>query len=265
MKSVTELIEGLLIQANQEVDEFNHVHDELTEANTVIETLRDHIERLEKAAVIVMGDHEAITEKHNILEQQCDTIYVNGEKHLIAAKQAIREREQMKDKLDTATELLKAYKAIDTPKKIREKYKNYQTKIAAGSVDLSKSKELIKEYRKEIVRHVDQVNLLREGEAQANMSSIWSENGDNLMLFPSKLTMQVGDTTERQLTLLYMTKSGCGKLIALDDEGKPAICKMPAGGMKPKKRTLEVAGELLRKWRRQDWKITLSDLDLANK
>ena len=97
------------------------------------------------------------------------------------------------------------------------------------------------------------------------MTSVWSENGDNLMLFPAKLSMQIGNITERQLTLLYITKSGCAKLIGLGEDGEPVLCKMPPNGLRPKDKTLKVAGEMLRKWRRQDWKVTLNDLDLESK
>lgn len=252
--SVSDLTRLLVNASDREVNEFNEVFDKMESATAQVEALQKEI-----------AGYVEMAEQFNTLKQQCDTVYKNGENHLNAAKQAYRERDQMKDKLDTANELLSTYKAIDTAKKIREKFKNYQKKAAENAAAIRKSKDLIKDYRKEIDKHVDEVQMLKLNEKQTSMSSIWSEDGDNLMLFPARLTMQIGDTQEKQMTLLYMTKSGCGKLIAIDEEGNPVECTLPEGGLHPKPKTLEVAGELLRKWRRQGWKIELSDLDLSDK
>lgn len=252
--TVSDLTRLLVDASDKETLEFNTLFDQLEESNNLAAKLQKDI-----------VNYKEIEDKFNILEQQCETIYSNGDKHLNAAKQAYRERDQMQDKLNTANELLKSYKNIDTPKKIREKYKTYQTKIAADLVSLNKSKDLIKDYRKEISKHIDTVNEMRINETKTNMTSMWSEDGDSLMLFPARLTMKIGNAVEQQLTLLYMTPSGCGKLIAIDEDGRPVECTVPEEGLNPKARTLEVAGELLRKWRRNGWKLDLSDLDLGSK
>lgn len=249
--SVSDLTRLLTVASDKEVNEFNAVYDQLDAANAMIAEL----EKDNKA-------YQIIAEKFDILEAQSNTILKNGEIHLQSTKQAYRERDQMKDQLKTANELLKLYKSIDTPKKIREKIKKYKIDAVTNLAAIAKSKTLIKDYRKELDKAIETTQQLKVAEVQNNMASIWNEDGDNLMIFPARLTMQIEDTQERQLTLLYMTASGCGKLIAIDEDGNPVECAVPEEGLNPKQRTLDVAGEILRKWRRQDWKLEMSDLDL---
>ena len=263
-KSVIDILQEAYTQAEVEVTHFNEIydaHEALKNENNFIklqlETVNGKLGEVVKAANVLQ-------DKYDVLDAQSNTVLSNGEKQLNTAKQACRERDQMADQLSTAKELLKAYKEIDTPKKIREKTKAYQTKIADGATALDASKLKVKELRKENLKYVNHISELMANETQSNMTTVWSENGDHLILFPAKLSMKVGGHVEQQITLLYMTQSGCAKLIGLDEDGIPTVCKMPPGGMKPKARTLTVAGEMLRKFKRQDWKLTVSDLDLES-
>lgn len=265
MKTTLELAQEILEQANQEVIEYNELVDYIEKLENENTFVKLQNKTLTASLTEEQAAHKATTSEFETLKSQCDQVYKNGEKHLIAAKQAYRERDQMADKYNLVNDQLKAYKEIGTAKKIRERIKDYQAKVALGTTNLNKSKDLIKEYRKEITRHIATNKQLKASEAQSNLTTVWSENGDHLLLFPAKLSMGIGDTVEKQLTLLYMTKSGCGKLIGLDEEGNPAVCRMPAGGLKPKKRTIDTAGEILRKWKRQNWTVTIDDLDLAGK
>lgn len=264
-KSVTELVEELLNQANLEVEEFNVVFDQKEKVEEENSFLKLQIETLKRNLEETGQARNELHAKYSVLKSQSDQILGNGEKHLNAAKQAYRKRDQMADKLGQATDQLAAYKAIGTPKKIRERIKDYQSKVTDGTSHLNKAKETIKGYRREIDKQVSANLALKANEVQTNMTSIWSENGDNLMIFPAKLSMQVGGIVEKQLPLLFMTESGCGKLISLDEDGQPAVCSMPKGGMKPKAKTLAVAGEMLRKFKRQGWSLEVSDLDLSSK
>lgn len=251
--SVSDLV-ALLVQASdKEIDEFNAVYDHCEVLSVKLNELKKENERLLE-----------VEKKFKILEEQCDTVYNNGEKHLSLATQAYRERDQMADKLATTNELLKKYKELGTPAKIREKIKGYQTKTSDAQDAIKKLKETIKANKDTINSQNKMISDLKANEIQSNLTSVWSENGDNLMVFPTKLSMQVGEHQEKQLTLLYMTSSGCGKLIALDEDGEPAVCNFPED-MTPKARTLDVAGQILRKWKRQNWKLEISDLDLQSK
>tara|TARA_R110000744_G_scaffold170264_2_gene288408 strand:- start:12780 stop:13598 length:819 start_codon:yes stop_codon:yes gene_type:complete len=263
--TVSDLAQLLVAASDKESEDFNTLYDELELSNSENLFLKMQISTLESKLESTLEDLSKMTERFKVLESQSGQVMSNGEKHLTVAKQACREKEQLQGKYDTLKEQMAPYKLLGSPKKIREKIKEYQTKQASNLLAIGKAKELIKEYRKEIDGHINVNRSLKANEVQESMTSIWSENGDNLMLFPAKLSMQIGDHVERQITLLYMTKSGCGKLIGLDEDGLPAVCKMPKGGMKPKAKTLEVAGEMLRKWRRQDWKLTVEDLDLGSK
>jgi hypothetical protein len=57
-----------------------------------------------------------------------------------------------------------------------------------------------------------------------------------------------------------MNESGCGKLIANDQDGEPVLCTMPKGGLKPKAPTLAKAGSILRKFKKKNWKLSHKDI-----
>jgi hypothetical protein len=96
------------------------------------------------------------------------------------------------------------------------------------------------------------------------MTTVYSSGNDNLMVFPARLTMAVRGVVEKQTTLLCMHKDGIGKLIALDSDNMPVLCQMPNGGFKPKKSTMDVAGDLLRKFKLQGGNVGVGDLDMAS-
>ena len=263
--SVSDLSALLTIVSDREMDEFNTMYDQLEAANVRIQTLEADAEIHTNNILAVTEQNEQLLAKYNILEGQCDQVYKNAELHLNSAKQARREQEQTFDKFALVKTQLAAYKEIGSPKKIRERIKDYQAKAVNNAAAIGKSKELIKGYRKEIVELIQMQDKFKASETQSNITTVWSENGDYLLLFPAKLTMAVNGTSEQQLTLLFMTGSGCAKLIGLNEEGLPAISAMPKGGLKPKAKTMQIAGEMLRKWKRQGWKVTTDDLDLAGK
>ena len=263
--SVSDLSALLAIVSEREMDEFNTIYDQLEQAKLENITLTEANILLRTKLGDEITEKESLLKAYNDMDAAFDVIQENTEKQHQLIKQSVREKEQAHDKFDQVNVTLKAYKEIGTPKKIRERIKAYQKSVTEGTSNLLKSKELIKGYRSEITRHVELQEKYKLSDMQSNMTTVWSENGDSLLLFPAKLTMDINGMPERQLTLLFMTGSGCAKLIGLTEEGEPAVCTMPKGGLKPKARTLEVAGSMLRKWRRQDWKVTASDLNLAEK
>ena len=80
------------------------------------------------------------------------------------------------------------------------------------------------------------------------------------MMFPTPLTMEINGIVEKQVTLLFMDQSGCGKLIGIGEDGEPMLCKMPRTGLKPKAATLAKAGNILRQFKSQNWVVTHEDL-----
>jgi len=260
--TVSDISVLLSAASDKETEEFNELFDELEKTKSFYTNSQLAIKNMQEKLDGVLEENSKLVEIVHNFEKSSETIINNGEKHLNAAEQARREKNQALAKVGDLQETIKTYKELGTPKKIREKIKNYQTKAADNVKAINLKNEEIKGFKREIVKLTDSVVFLENELDNVTISTVYSEGKDNLLMFPVKLTMQVQDREEKQLTLLYMDDSGCGKLIGLDDEDKPAICSMPKSGLRPKKSTLDKAGSFLRKAKRQGWKLTRSDLTL---
>lgn len=259
-ESVIELAVHLHEAAVREVDEFNEMYDrmvaaELKAANADI-TNKELKENLDK----VLGENEELLCAYKKMEKGVDEIMSNANKHLQYAEQAKREKAQMADKLLKSDMALAPYKVLGTAKKIREQIKDYKTKAEANQKTITAVKLEARAYRKDIVELTGKCNTLKNSMLQATIQTVWSENGDHLLMFPTPLTMEINGVIEKQLTLLFMNQSGCGKLIGIDEDGEPKLCVMPKGGLKPKAPTLAKAGNVLRKFKAQNWVVSHQDL-----
>lgn len=262
--SVSEAIEALIEAANNEVEEYDQMIIR-------IGLLELENKKLKKENAEVKGDmqslekvHDELCAKYKALDNASATVTGNAKKHMQMLEQSLREKDQLVDKYELLKTQLVSYKQIGTPKKIREKLKAYKSKVEDGTKAVAAAKEKVKDYSKRIKELVASAEHMRVNEVATSITSAWSENGNHLMVFPSPLTMKVQGKVEKQMTLLFMDNSGCGKLIGLDSENEPLLCTMPKGGLKPKAKTLKVAGEILRKFKRQGWKLQIDDLDLQH-
>jgi len=263
--SVSDLAVLLVNASNNDIDEFNRVYDQLDTATDQLGTLSASNRMLLAQLDESRKENEELLTIYRQLEQGANMVTANAEKHMQLTANANSSRDQAIDKLSTATTQLALYKALGTPKQIRDKFKAYQNKAAIHQTAVTVHKVGVKEYRKQIEQLVESVEEFRITEAVNNMTTVWSDSGNHLLLFPAPLTLRIRGTVEQQLALLFMDNSGCGKLIGIDDEGEPMLCNMPKGGLKPRAGTLRVAGEMLRKYKRQGWKLTKEDLDLGSK
>ena len=260
--SVSDLTALLVNASNLEVDEYNALFDRMEEAEDKVSVLAESNKSLLAQLSAAHTDNENIQAVINDLNHGAALITDNAEKHMQMLSNANRVREQAIDKLSKSETILALYKDLGTPKKIREKFKAYQNKAAGHQSDVTAHKVAVKEYRQQIQELIKAMESMKLTEMQSNMTTIWSEEQNHLLLFPAPLTMSVCGKEEQQLTLLFMDNSGCGKLIGIDEEGEPKVCSMPKGGLKPKAKTLRVAGEFLRKFKRQGWKLAKEDLAL---
>jgi len=258
--SVSDLTKLLLEASDKEVEEYNtllEAYEELQNFHFALKLKNSTVEQELEAA------KEKIKQLTTSIEEYkgySDTIVKNGNKHLEYAEQARREKNQALDKLAQAEILLTNYKNIGTPKKIKEQIKSYKEKAASNLKTINARKVETKGYKQEVIKLVDKIHLLEAELSTANITTIYSKGKDKLLVFPKKLTMAINGVEEKQLTLLYMDNSGCGKLIGLDENSEPSLCSMPKSGLKPSKSTMEVAGNMLRKLKSQDWKMQYEDL-----
>lgn len=258
--SVSDLATALLLASNREVDEFNEILDRAEKAELALAEMTIAKQKSDEQRDKIITENEELLGAYRKMEKGMDTIMLNAKKHMQYAEQAKREKTQMEDKLRKSDMALAPYKVLGTIKKVREQIKAYKDKAIVNQKALVSGKEDIKVYRKDIVKLVDKIALLETLNAQSSIQTIWSKNGDHLLMFPTPLTMEINGEIEKQLTLLFMDNSGCGKLIGIDEDGEPKLCVMPKGGLKPKAATLAKAGNVLRGFKEKNWKVSHADL-----
>lgn len=258
--SLGELLPQILSAYDREVMEYNEICEDIEnfeEKNTAL-NLENIL--LKKQVTKLTADNLGLTERLEDLLGKVQAVQDNAQSHMNMLQQANRERVQAQEKLEQAIITIASYKQLGTPKKIREQVKSYKEKASINVKAITTLKNEVKGYRrnKDMLNGV--VNDLQATVAQTNIQSIWSSGKEHLMVFPAPLTLAINNTTEKQLTLLYMNESGCGKLIAIDQDGEPVLCTMPKGGLKPKAPTLAKAGSILRKFKKKNWKLSHKDI-----
>lgn len=259
--SLGELISLTMEAYNRETLSNNAVVDEadtLEAENTVVKLenheLKEIVEKLQ-AEISDLSAHALRVANYT------ETVQKQAKDHMVMLEQANREKSQMQDKLTKAEMAITAWKTVaSSPKKARETLKGYKDKSAKSVIAQISLRKEIGIYHKEADITAAANKALHLSLAQANITTVWSHEGDHLMLFPAPLTMAVNGKPEKQLTLLFMNQSGCGKLIGIDEDGEPLLCKIPAGGLKPKAATMQKAGGILRKFKSKNWEVTHQDL-----
>ena len=258
--SVSDLVVALQAVSNREVDEFNLVYDRMDAAEDLVRVQQSEMFRIQTKMEKLEAEKRHLAAKVSDVLGKTEFVQENAEKHMQMLRQANRERDQAQDKLDQALITIASYKQQGSPKQIREKFKSYQEKAATNQKALTAAKGDNKAYRKDKLDLNNQIQVLRNTIAQTAIQTLWSENGQHLILFPSPLTMAVNGKAEKQITLLFMDQTGCGKLIGIDEDGIPLLCQMPKGGLKPKAATLAKAGNILRKFKKKNWQLSHNDL-----
>jgi len=262
--SVSDLSELLVLASSKEVDEFNTIYAALEESELENQALRTQVLKVTTERDESRGESEAIHLQLKEVNTATDTIMSNAQKHLDSAIQAKREKEQAIARVTKLDLLMGQYKVLGTPKKIRDQIKSYKIKAIESLRVINLGKTAVKDYRKEIDGLVKRATE-RETELQVHtMTTVYSNGNDNLMVFPARLTMAIRGVVEKQTTLLCMHKDGTGKLIALDSDNEAVLCQVPKGGFKPKKSTMDVAGDLLRKFKLQGGNVNIDDLDMES-
>ena len=127
--TVSDLSVLLSAASDKETEEFNELFDELERTKSFYINSQLAVKNTQEKLNAVIEENSKLVEIVRNFEKSSEPIISNGEKHLGAAEQAKREKNQALSRVEDLQETLKAYKEIGTPKKIREKIKNYQAKL----------------------------------------------------------------------------------------------------------------------------------------
>lgn len=259
-ETVEQLVPKLMEAYDKELKEYNDLIEELSIVESKNEALNLANALLVEKEKALEEDKEDLSSKLNSLIDITKLVKKQAQLHKDQNEQCQREYTQMQDRYDKQQAILNSYKELGTPKKIRDKIKDYQTKAITSKNGKNALKEEIKIFRKKMEQYIKANNDLHLSLSQSNITTVWSLEGDHLMLFPTALTLSIEGKDEKQLTLLFMNKSGCGRLIGLNQDGEPWPCKYSEGSLEPKEATMEKAGNILRRFKKQNWKISHEDL-----
>ena len=249
---------------NAEVNELSEIATKLSEENSFlklqVETLTGRINAISDDNQNLKNTVNDFEDRFKTLAKQKDVVLVNAEKHMQQLEQAQRQETQAKNKLKDVQIQLKAYKEVESsPKKIRDKYKDYQARLI-------KEKGFTEQHKKNAKASNDEIKLLKKEVMRlghklsvSDIIQLHGDEQDKICLFPHQLGDIDGYESD-QVPLLYMHTSGRASLVLLNEDGEAELPAAPKGGLRPKKETIEHCGQLLRRFKSQNWTLTDSDV-----
>ncbi len=199
-------------------------------------------------------------ERFKTLAKQKDVVLLNAEKINQRIEQEQREAAQARNEVKDLKLQLKAYKEIaNSPKKIRDKIKDFQARLI-------KANKLSEQHKKNFSDEVKATAALKATiKEQAHkiavndITQLHNDGQDYICLFPHELG-DIDGYEPGQIPLLYMHATGRSSLVLLNNHGEAELAPAPKGGLRPKKSTLEHCGQLLRRFKSQGWTLTDSDV-----
>jgi hypothetical protein len=238
--SVVDAIDTLVAAYNQEVAEF----DQMVENEQQLQIQNDKLTALVK-------DYE----------QDAAVVLKNAKSADQQLAQAQRERDQALAKVKDLTITLTAYKEIaGTPKKLRDKIKSYKDKLESQRLATEQQKRLYQSERKTTAQLKTEISELKNRLAAADIVQIYRGDTDIVQTYPYHIGGMVEGHDARQTPLLYLHQSGRGGLIILNKDDEAELVEAPKGGLRPKKDTLELCGNWLRRVKANNWDLTATDL-----
>lgn len=238
--SVVDAIDTLVTAYNQEVAEFDQLvtdADQLQEQNDKLTTL---VKDYEQGAAVLLK---------------------NLENAQIELAQANRERDQALTKNQDANITLAAFKEIaGTPKKLRDKIKSYKERLESQRLAAEQQKRQYQSERKITAQLKTEISELKNRLAAADIVQIYRGEADIIQTYPYHIGGMVEGHDARQTPLLYLHQSGRGGLIILNKDDEAELVEAPKGGLRPKKATLELCGNWLRRVKANNWELTATDL-----
>lgn len=226
---------GILALNNVNVDEYNELADQF-------EALQSRNMELVNSKKQLEAENKEAAEILNLAKNELEFKQV--------------EKTKATDQLGEQKDLLARFKEIgNTPKKIREKIKSLQENVAKWRNTSDAQKKELNAYRKEIKQLKQNNDDLLARIAQSSLfAPLQYENGDILAVWPRYYG------TKQEISMLYMSNSGRGALMSIDEDGEVNMSPSPKGGLRPTKRCQEDANTILSRFKRQKWEITDEDI-----
>ena len=180
-------------------------------------------------------------------------------------KHAQQLEQQAKVQLDAVNAKMADYKALGTPKKIREKFKNYQDKAAKHLATEKQHKIEISKYRHAIKKAEDEVKEIHTRLREVDITEVYNHNGDHLWMFPKVTQLVSRGMDQKEIAFLYLNNDGRGALMTLDEDGEISMGTAPKGGLRPSAQTKAHASMLLNKFKKNNWTVQVDDLAIIDK
>ena len=211
------------------------------QVNTLEGRLEKALDDIEKLTATV-NDFKA---KEKDFNKKAEQVTKNANHHMSMLDQSIREKTQIKVNLDNAMLTIASYKELGTPKKIREQRKGYQDRIAKHQSNEKQFRLEVKKYRHDLTITKKHSEELTQRIAEIDITEIYSENGENLYLFPKNMQIPSRGMDKKEIVMLYLNEHGRGGLMSKDEDGEVTLGK---GAIRAKAKTTAHAGKFLRKW-----------------
>lgn len=261
MNNIAEILDNLALGAEylQKHIASNDAHVGSIEGENTM--LRLELNAVNKKYNLLLSDHEklaAVLEQH---EQAATKLLASAKKSDQMLAQANLERDQALIKVKDLTLKNQDYKTIgNTPKKVREKIKDLQTRLhkQTVAVDVQKQKWLDERDTSQKLR-VEIAELTNRLDASA-INQIYRDDKDIVQTYPYLLGDLIPGIDPRQTPLFYLHKSGRGGLVILNEHNEAVLTDAPKGGIRPKKSTLEHCEKWLRRAQANNWEIEKEDL-----
>ncbi len=265
---LSDAMQILLDSYDDDIDNYNELADHAARIESENTFLKLQLSNVTGRLDEVISQNEQLTslrEQEKAASSQLDSQLVqitdNAHKHMAMLEQAKRERAQTLLKFNDLDEQVKAFKEIaNTPKKIREKVKGYQERIAELMAAVKKSKSDIKTVSREKEILLNAKKLLEREIQEIEFNRFYSNKGENLAVYPQMFEVINGTNKEKQVPIWYMTDKGIGALYTLNEDNEPVRFETPKGGIKPTKETMQIIGTLLRKFKKNGNLVLADDL-----
>jgi chromosome segregation ATPase len=247
-EAITQLVNAF----NADAVEQDDIIESLEKSEQENTFLKMQLSNITKRLDVALGDVDNLTEvidgykaKEKDFDKKAEQVTKNANQHMEMLDQALREKTQMEVKLDNAMLTIASYKELGTPKKLREQRKSYQERITKLQGIEKQLKLDAKKYRHEITVATKYSAELTQRLSEVDITEIYSENGDNLYLFPKTKQITSRGLNDKKIVMLYLNNDGRGGLMSIDEDGEITLGK---GTIRPKAATIAHSGKFLRKW-----------------
>ena len=247
-------------QNNLMVDELERMSNENTFLKLQVQNLTARVNDVTSENQQLKDTVNDFEERFKTLAKQKDMVLLNAEKINQRIEQEQRETTQAKNKVKDLEVQLKSYKEIaNSPKKIREKIKDFQARLLKEKGITEQHKKHLKAANDDVKKYKTEIMELAHKLAVSDITQLHRDGHDYICLFPHELG-DIEGYEPGQVPLLYMNSTGRSSLVLLNNDGEAELAPAPKGGLRPKKTTLAHCGQLLRRFKSQNWTLTDSDV-----